>query len=166
MRSWLEIVDVPYLPSPAAHTMSSSLQLSSSSTPKIQPIFEQALEEYKKKTGNELTAHPLAAEINGCNSPNAILPILERKAHELNQSGSSDERLFKWLLPTTTVLHTLSVTLGESVGLVCYQTTASARYRTCLCPNDNIQIISPTKIIFSAIGILLVVSLFAQLSAG
>ena len=119
-RSWLEIVDVPYLPSPAAHTMSSSLQLSSSSTPKFQPIFEQALEEYKKKTGNELTAHPLAAEINGCNSPNAILPILERKAHELNQSGSSDERLFKWLLPTTTVLHTLSVTLGESVGLVCY----------------------------------------------
>jgi hypothetical protein len=117
--------------------MSSSLQLSSSSTPNFQPIFEQALEEYKNKTGNDLTAHPLAAEINGCGSPNAILTVLEGKANELEHSRSSDERLTKSLISTVTALHVLSITLGEGVGLI----------------------------ILSAMGILIVVSFFAQLSA-
>jgi hypothetical protein len=105
--------------------MSSSLQLSSSSTPNFQPIFEQALEEYKNKTGNDLTAHPLAAEINGCGSPNAILTVLEGKANELEHSRSSDERLTKSLISTVTALHVLSITLGEGVGLVSYQRAPS-----------------------------------------
>jgi hypothetical protein len=104
--------------------MSSSLQLSSS-TPNFQPIFEHALEEYKNKTGNDLTAHPLAAEINDCGSPNAILTVLEGKANELDQSWSSDERLSKLLIPTVTTLHALSVILDEGVGLVSYQRAAS-----------------------------------------
>ncbi|KAH9033917.1 ankyrin repeat-containing domain protein [Lactarius pseudohatsudake] len=55
--------------------MTSSIQASSSSTPNFQPIFEKAIEEDKKKTGNDLTAHPLAAqaEINGCDSLESIL---------------------------------------------------------------------------------------------
>ncbi|KAI9438792.1 hypothetical protein H4582DRAFT_2057408 [Lactarius indigo] len=107
---------------------------SSSSTPNFQPIFEKALEEYKKKTGNDLTAHPLAAEINGCDSLESIITVLERKANELNQSRSSDDRLTKWLGPTVNILNALSATLGEGAG----------------------SVFPPTKIIFSGIGILLV----------
>ena len=99
--------------------MSSTIP-SSSSTPNFQPIFEKALEEYKKKTGKDLTTHPLAAEIKGCNSPEAILTVLEGKANELNQSRSSDERLTKWLSPTVNVLNALSGTLGQCAGLVSY----------------------------------------------
>ena len=106
--------------------MSSTLQPSSSSTLNFRPIFEQALEEYEKKTGNDLTAHPLAAEINGCTSPNAILTVLKRKAIELEKSGSSDERLSNWLIPATTALHAISVTLDEGVGLVSYHRTAAS----------------------------------------
>ncbi|KAH9033911.1 hypothetical protein EDB85DRAFT_1043118 [Lactarius pseudohatsudake] len=116
--------------------MSSDPQPSSSSTPNFQPIFEKALEEYKKKTGEDLTTHPLAAQINGCNSPEAILIVLEGKANELNQSRSSDERLTKWLNPTVNILNTLSATLGDTAGLV----------------------FPPAKIIFSGIGILLAVA--------
>ncbi|KAH9008479.1 hypothetical protein EDB84DRAFT_92310 [Lactarius hengduanensis] len=113
--------------------MSTSLQ-PSSSTPNFHPIFEKTLKEYKKKTGKELSTHPLAEEINGCSSIEAILTVLQGKANELNQSQSSDERLTKWLTPTVNVLNALSSTLGEGVGTV----------------------FPPTKIIFSAISILLV----------
>ncbi|KAH8985182.1 hypothetical protein EDB92DRAFT_1818791 [Lactarius akahatsu] len=107
--------------------MSTSLQ-PSSSTPNFHPIFEKALKEYKKKTGKEISTHPLAEEINGCSSIEAILTVLQGKANELNQSQSSDERLTKWLTPTVNVLNALSATLGEGVGTV----------------------FPPTKIIFSA----------------
>ena len=116
----------PPLPSPLslhllAMATSSSPQASSSSTLAFQKIFEKALKEYKKKTGKDLTNHPLAAEINSCTSPEAILAILERKAGELNQSQSSDERLTKWLDPTVNILNALSATLGEGVGSVSYR---------------------------------------------
>ncbi|KAI9434629.1 hypothetical protein H4582DRAFT_759959 [Lactarius indigo] len=113
--------------------MSTSLQ-PSSSTPNLHPIFEKVLKEYKKKTRKELSTHPLAAEIRGCDSIEAILTVLQGKANELNQSQSSDERLTKWLTPTVNVLNALSSTLGEGVGTV----------------------FPPTKIIFSAMSILLV----------
>jgi len=98
--------------------MSSDLQASSSSSPNFRPIFEKALEVYKKKTGKDLTAHPLAAEIKACNSPEAILTVLEGKANELNKSRSSDERLTRWLKPTVNILNALSATLCEGVGSV------------------------------------------------
>ena len=99
-------------------TTTSTLQASSSSTPPFQLIFEKALKEYEKKTGKDLTTHPLAAEINDCASPEAVLAILEAKARELDQSQSGDERLTKWLGPTVNVLFMLSETLGEGISLV------------------------------------------------
>ncbi|KAF8269489.1 hypothetical protein EI94DRAFT_953874 [Lactarius quietus] len=114
--------------------MSSRIQGPSSSSPTFQPIFEKALKEYKRKTGKDLTAHPLAAEIKGCGSPEAILAVLEAKANELERSRSSDERLTKWLKPTVNILNVLSATLCEGAGLM----------------------FPPTQIIFSGFGILLV----------
>ncbi|KAN0141646.1 hypothetical protein V8E53_000108 [Lactarius tabidus] len=112
----------------------STSQQASSTTPNFQPILDQALKEYKRKTGKELTTHPLADEINGCSSPDAILAVLQGKANELNRSQSSDERLTKWLTPTVNVLNALSTTLGQGVG----------------------TIFPPTQIIFAGINILLV----------
>ena len=97
--------------------MSTDLQ-ASTSTQNLQPIFDKALEEYRKKTGKELSTHPLAEEIKGCDSPEAILTVLRGKANELNGSQSNDERLTKWLTPTVNVLNALSLTLGKGVGTV------------------------------------------------
>ena len=102
-------------------TSSSNLQ-PSSHTPNFQPVFERALRSYKKKTGEDLAAHPLAAEIKGCASPQAILAVLEGKANEIQQFRGSDERLTKWLNPTVNVLSALSATLGQGAGLVSYET--------------------------------------------
>jgi hypothetical protein len=97
--------------------MSSDLQ-AISSTPSFQLLFNEALKEYRKKTGKDITAHPLAEEIKSCDSPDAILAVLQGKANELNQSQSSDERLTGWLTPTVNVLNALSATLGQGVGTV------------------------------------------------
>ena len=98
--------------------MSSSLPASPSSIANFQTNFEKALEQYKKKTGKDLTAHPLAAQIKGCHSPETILTVLEGKANELNRSQSSDERLTKWLNPTVNILNALSAILGQGAGSV------------------------------------------------
>ena len=134
-------------------------QKASSTTLNFQPILDKALKEYKRKTGKELTTHPLADEIKDCGSPDAILTVLQGKANELNQSQSSDERLTKWLTPTVNVLNALSVTLGQGVGMV---SSIALLYHTC--PNFNFQVFPPTQIIFAGINILLVVSILAQSS--
>ncbi|KAF8269492.1 hypothetical protein EI94DRAFT_954120 [Lactarius quietus] len=133
--------------------MSSSLRLqaSSSSTPAFQATFQQALEEYKKRTGDDPTAHPLAAEISGCDSPDAILTVLEGKANGLKQSRSADDRLTKWLIPTVTALYALSATPDEGAEL-----PEPSCLITCPFPYVDSKTLSPTKIIFSAINILLV----------
>ena len=95
-----------------------STSLPASSTPNFQPILDKALVEYKKTTSKDLITHPLAQEIKGCDTPAAILTVLQGKANDLNRSRGSDERLTKWLTPTVNVLNALSATLGAGVGTV------------------------------------------------
>lgn len=81
-------------------------------------VINNALDEYKKRTKSDLLAHPLVAELQSCNSPSAILAVLQQQTHGLDQSRSSDERLSRWLNPTINVLYALSSTLAAGVGLV------------------------------------------------
>ena len=93
-----------------------------SSSSNFQLIFNNALKVYEKRTKKDLLAHPLAAELQDCNSPSKILALLHQQVQGLDQSLSSDDRWTKWLDPTVNVLHTLSDTLGEGVGLVSFRT--------------------------------------------
>jgi len=85
----------------------------------FQLLFNNALKAYEKRTKNDLLAHPLAAQLQTCNSPPAILAVLHQQVQHLDQSRTADERWTKWLDPTVNVLYALSGTLGEGVGLVC-----------------------------------------------
>ncbi|KAH9073600.1 hypothetical protein EDB83DRAFT_2260404, partial [Lactarius deliciosus] len=105
----------------------------STSSSNFQSIFNAALKAYEKKTKKDLLAHPLAAQLQACNSPADILLVLQDKVNELDQSRSADERLSRWLNPTIEVLYTFSAILGEGVGLV----------------------FSPAKVIFAGAGVLL-----------
>ena len=83
-------------------------------------IFDSAIQAYKKKTGNDITTHPLATELQSCHSPDAILAVLRNQVSAIGQShsGNDSEGLSKWLIPTVNVLYAFSATLGEGVGLV------------------------------------------------
>ena len=88
------------------------------SSPNFQLIFNNALKAYEKQTNNDILFHPLVADLQACQSPNAILAVLQQQVQELDQSRTSDERLTKWLDPTVNVLYAFSETIGEGVSLV------------------------------------------------
>ena len=89
-----------------------------STSSNFQLFFDNALKAYEKHTKNDLLAHPLAAQLQSCDSPAAILAVLRQQVQELNQSRTSKEKLTKWLDPTVNVLFAFSGALGEGVGLV------------------------------------------------
>ena len=81
----------------------------------FQLIINNALKDYEKRTKENLFLHPLASQLQSCNSPGDIIAILQQQI--LHQSRSTDERCTKWLDPTIHVLLTFSQTVG-TVGLV------------------------------------------------
>ena len=76
------------------------------------------MERYDAKTKNKLLTHPLAAQLQSCDSPATVLSLLQGLVQQFDQGRSGDERSRSWLNPTVNVLFALSATLGEGVGLV------------------------------------------------
>ena len=90
----------------------------STSRSNLDSIFNSAIQAYKKITGNDITSHPLATELQSCDSPDAILAVLRRHIPSSDQSQGGHEGFAKCLIPTVNVLYAFSATLGEGVGLV------------------------------------------------
>ena len=132
--------------------------LAATSTSNFQLIINNALEAYKQRTKNDLLAHPLAPQLQACDSPGAILAILQQQVQGVDQSRS-DDRWTKWLDPTINVLFAFSSTLGAGLGLV--------RLRTCTYPRSALsfirQVFSPASVIFTGIGVLLSVCILNKL---
>jgi hypothetical protein len=98
------------------------------SIPQFGAIFDAALNDYAQKTGTDLrlTTHPLAAALESCHSPEAILDVLREQAHAFNQYRNGDWkiRLMRHLKPTVVLLLGLSTSgvLGDhGIGLVSHQ---------------------------------------------
>ncbi|KAH8980461.1 hypothetical protein EDB92DRAFT_1820544 [Lactarius akahatsu] len=105
----------------------------STSSTSFETVFGAALEGYKKQTKRDIISHPLAIQLQSCDSPSAILAVLRAQVQAFDQSQIADEKLTKWLDPTVNVLYAFSATLGEGVGLT----------------------FPPAKAIFAGIGVLL-----------
>ena len=117
------------------HTHPTAASSSSSSPSNLQLIINNALDTYKTRTGNDLRAHPLAAQLQACGSPTAILSLLQQQVQGVDQSRSTDGRWTKWLDPTVNVLSAFSDILGAGVSLVCFRTSTSLRSALLyLCP--------------------------------
>jgi hypothetical protein len=82
------------------------------SSTNFEAIFTAALEAYKKKTKKDIASHPLAAELQSCNSSSAILAVLRAQVWANDQAQSADEKWTKWLNPTVNVVSTFSVVLN------------------------------------------------------
>src|SRR5260370_32660805 len=96
----------------------SPMASSSSSSSNFQSIFNASLQAYDNKTKNKLLDHPLATQLQSCDSPIAVLSVLQDLVKQFDQRCTGDERLKTWLNPTVNVLYSFSATLGEGVGLV------------------------------------------------
>ena len=103
-------------------------QNTASSSSQFQQIFNSALKAYEKRTKKDLLFHPLAAQLQACDSPDAILAVLQNHLNEPDRSRNTDDRWSKWLDPTVNVLFAFSATLGEGVGLVCLSIWTDLRH--------------------------------------
>jgi hypothetical protein len=101
-----------------SQTHPASSSSSSSSSSNFQSILNAALDAYEKKTKRKLLAHPLAAQLHSCDSPSAILSVLQDLIQQFDSRRRSDERLVNWLNPTVNVLYAFSSTVGQGIGLV------------------------------------------------
>ena len=86
----------------------------------LQAPFESALRAYEKKTGITLAEHPLAVQIQSCDSVESITTtLLQGELQAFNIFQESD-RIVKSIKMIVSNLTTLSVTasLGDALGLV------------------------------------------------
>ena len=94
----------------------SQVPSTATSSTDFETIFKAALEAYKQQTKTDISSHPLAIELQPCDSPSAILSVLRAQVQVFDQSQSAGEKLTKWLDPTVNVLYAFSAALGNGVG--------------------------------------------------
>jgi hypothetical protein len=77
------------------------------------------LQQYEKQTEIPLAKHPLAEQLQSCDSVDSVIVILQEQARAFGEFRGSD-RIMKSLSSVISVLSTLSAAanLGEIVGLV------------------------------------------------
>jgi len=91
-----------------------------SSTPKtinLEGIFNAALAKYTNQTGHDISNHPLASTIDGCDSAESILAIFQEQAKAFHEFRHGDPKLMKWLQPVVTGLYALSASPALSDGV-------------------------------------------------
>ena len=88
------------------------------SSTKFQTVYAAALKGYKEKTKKDIDSHPLAAELKSCDSPNAVLTVLQSQVQKFDSSETANGRWAKLLDPTVTVLYTCSGFISNVTGPV------------------------------------------------
>ncbi|KAH9159849.1 hypothetical protein EDB89DRAFT_1041681 [Lactarius sanguifluus] len=117
----LDILSNPSSRYPMSSVMSGglpSITTTTTDTSTFNAIFDNALKEYENKTGTNLTTHPLSDKLRTCDSPDAVLNILQEHVRAYEESRNGDQRLTKLLDPTIHILYLFSSALGEGVSLV------------------------------------------------
>jgi hypothetical protein len=81
-------------------------------------LIIDALDDYTKQVGVDLTKNPLADALRACDSPNAVLELLQDKAHAFKDYRDGDHKLISWLEPVVQVVHGFSGVLGHAISFV------------------------------------------------
>jgi hypothetical protein len=72
------------------------------------------LDKYKKRTGQDLRNHPLAAIIDGCDTPKKILTIFQEQSRAFDEFRNGDPKLIKFLEPVVSGLEVISNSAASS----------------------------------------------------
>jgi hypothetical protein len=107
-------------PSPPKAYFFPTLDMDQSGSTRFRARFDSALQTYQQTTGMTLAEHPLAVQLQSCNSTKSIMTIFECETR-----ASSDilrrDRIMEALESIVSTLFTLSTTapFGDAIGLVC-----------------------------------------------
>lgn len=92
--------------------------LSSSSASRFEFILNNALQEYTKETGVDLTKYEFANQLERCSSPDEVLIVLREKAKKFKDYRDGNRKLINWVTPVVQVVHVFAAFLGEATSIV------------------------------------------------
>ncbi|KAF8258919.1 hypothetical protein EI94DRAFT_1067454 [Lactarius quietus] len=81
-------------------------------------LIIDAFDDYAKQVGTDLTKNPLADALRASDSSNAVLELLQEKAHAFKDYRDGDRKLISWLKPVVQVVHGFSGVLEQFISLV------------------------------------------------
>jgi hypothetical protein len=89
---------------------------------RFQLLFESALQDYGVKTGVPLSQHPLAMDLQSCQSVDDITTLLQRRTEAFTDFQQRD-RTMRALETTVSILTPLSDvgSLADAIGVVCQE---------------------------------------------
>ena len=77
-----------------------------------------AVDRYSEQTGINLMENPFANKVKGCDSPAAVLLLLQENLKAFKDYRDNNRKFIECLSPVVQVVHTFSGILGEAGGLV------------------------------------------------
>ncbi|KAH8977580.1 hypothetical protein EDB86DRAFT_3249740 [Lactarius hatsudake] len=80
-----------------------------------------ALDKYAEQTGINLNENPFADKVKGCESPNAVLLLLQDNLKAFKDYRDQNRKFIDCLNPVVQFVHAFSGVLGETAGLVPFQ---------------------------------------------
>ena len=134
------------------------MSMSQSSSPNNFPaLFNAALQDYKDKTGNSLVDHPLAKQLEKCDSVKSVSTVLEEQARVFDKFRDHG-KLIESLKNLADILCSSLITnvLGSGINLV-VRPRIIRRCTLLLIGAVIPQPLPPAKAIFTGIAILLAV---------
>jgi fungal STAND N-terminal Goodbye domain len=93
------------------------MSMTTASTSNFRLILD-ALDDYTKQTGIDLTKNAFTESLQNCNSSDSVLQLLRDRAQAFKDYRDGNRKLINWLSPVVQVLHGFSAILGEAAGLV------------------------------------------------
>ena len=87
------------------------------SSPSNFQLLTNALAEYAKQTGIDLTENPFIEKIERSNSPEAILELLQERVKAFKEYREGNRRLMSCLSPVVNVFHAFSGIISEAVSV-------------------------------------------------
>ncbi|KAH8986222.1 hypothetical protein EDB86DRAFT_3246130 [Lactarius hatsudake] len=84
-------------------------------------LILDAVDKYTKQTGIDLKENPFVAKINACDSPGAVLLLLQENLKAFKDYRDQNRKFIDCLSPVIQFVHSFSGILGEAAGLVPFQ---------------------------------------------
>ena len=82
------------------------------------PSILDAVDKYAKQTGINLMENPFADKVKGCDSPSAILSLLQENVKAFKDYRDNNQKFIDCINPVVKFVHAFSGVLGEAAGLV------------------------------------------------
>ena len=108
----------PLMAPPFRPMSSANQQGSRTSAFNFRSILQNALNDYTKQTGVDLSKYDFAKLLEGCDSSDEVLWLLKDEAEKFKEYREGNRKLINWISPIVKVVHVFAGAVGEGAAVV------------------------------------------------